>query len=92
MVLCRIICSFFRGFIGPVSDIGKVDSVDIREISKEAYLCLFDDHTYRVGGYDSIEKTLTLWTDEVGRCNEYLTADEIKKWDVKFYKLVKMEI
>ncbi len=66
--------------------------MDIREISKEAYLCVWNDITYRVGMYDSIEKTLQLWTDEIGHCNEYLTADEIKKWDVKFYKLVKMEI
>ena len=65
--------------------------MDIREIAKEAYLCIWDDNTYRVGIYDSIEKTLQLWTDELG-CNEYLTVDEIKKWDVRFYKLVKMEI
>ena len=74
------------------SDIGKVDSVDIRKISKEAYLCVWDGYTYRVGMYDSIEKTLQLWAEDVGRCNENLTADEIKKWNVEFYKLVKMEI
>lgn len=66
--------------------------MDIRKISEEAYLCVWDYSTYRVGMYDSVEKTLQLLADEHGLCNEYLTADEIKKWDLQFYKLVKMEI